>query len=452
MKELEVATASDGRGLPVVAIVGRPNVGKSSLVNRVLGRREAIVEEMPGVTRDRRSFVAEWAGRDFEIVDTGGLEPGAKGLEKLVGEQAEAAILAADVLVLVVDAVAGPNQDDLEVAERLRRSGKPALVAANKVDDGRDEPLAAAFYRMGLGDPHPVSALHGRGSGDLLDAIVRALPDERGAATDVWTNLAIVGRPNVGKSSLLNALVGENRSIVDAVPGTTRDPVDSYIQLADERRIRLIDTAGMRREVQLKDPLEYFSFLRSRGTVERADVVLLVVDISEGVTGHDQRIADEVVAAGRACVIVLNKWDLLGGDESDRKRLDRDVADRIRFLSWAPIVRTSALTKRGVDKVLPAVERSMESYRKRLTTSTVNRIVQNAQERRPHPRIGGRSARVLYAVQASVEPPTIVLFTTARLSTEYLRYLENRIREEEPFVGSPLRLHFRIRTRREVKG
>jgi GTP-binding protein len=443
-------TADLAQGLPVVAIVGRPNVGKSSLVNRILGRREAIVEEMPGVTRDRRSFVADWAGRSFEVIDTGGLEAGAKGLERLVGEQAEAAIAAADVLVLVVDAVAGPNQDDLEVADKLRRSGKPALVAANKVDDGRDEPLAASFFKLGLGEPHPISALHGRGSGDFLDAVVDLLPDEPGRNRDVWADLAIVGRPNVGKSSLLNSLLREQRSIVDAKPGTTRDPVDSYLALEDGRVMRIVDTAGMRREVQLKDPLEYFSFLRSRGVIERADVALLVIDISEGVTGHDQRIAEEVVATGRACVIVLNKWDLLTGDENDRRRLDRDVKERLRFLPWAPIVRTSALTRRGVDKAVPAVDRAVDAYRRRLPTATINRIVQAAQERRPHPRAGGRAARVLYAVQASVGPPTIVLFSTGRISTEYLRYLENRIREEEPFEGTPLRLQVRQRARREV--
>lgn len=441
-----------GEHLPVVAVVGRPNVGKSSLVNRILGRREAIVEEMPGVTRDRHGFNAEWAGRAFEIVDTGGLEPGAKGLERLVAEQAEAAIAGADVVLLVVDAVAGPNQDDLEVAERLRRSGKPALVAANKVDDTRDEPLAAAFYRLGLGDPHPVSALHGRGSGDLLDAIVEVLPEESGSGRDVWAKLAIVGRPNVGKSSLLNALLREERSIVDATPGTTRDPVDSFLNLEDGRVARIVDTAGMRREVQLKDRLEYFSFLRSRGAIERADVVLLVIDVAEGVTGHDQRIAEEVVESGRACVVVLNKWDLLSGDENDRRRLERDVGERLRFLPWASIVRTSAKTRRGVDKILPAVEGAVDAYRRRLPTAAINKLMQAAQERRPHPRTGGRATRVLYAVQARAAPPTIVLFSTGRLSTEYVRYLENRLREEEPFAGTPVRFQVRIRARRELQG
>ena len=438
------------RGLPVVAVVGRPNVGKSSLVNRILGRREAIVQETPGVTRDRRSFVAEWSGRSFEIFDTGGLEPGAEGLGARVAEQAQLAMEAADVVVLVTDVGSGPIEDDMLVAGSLRRAGKPAMVVVNKVDDPRDEPAAAEFFRLGLGEPRALSALHGRGSGDFLDALVDLLP-EPGAAPDTeWGAVAIIGRPNVGKSSLLNVLSKQERAIVDVSPGTTRDPVDSLVEV-DGRSLRIVDTAGMRREVQIKDEIEYFGWLRSRRTLSRVDAAILVVDVSEGVTGHDQRIADEVLRAGRACVVVLNKWDLLTGDEVDRARAERDVSDRLRFVPWAKVVRASARTGRGVERVFPAVFEAIASHRRRLPTAEVNRVIRRAQERRSHPRRGGRAARILYAVQAHSSPPTVVLFTSGRLDAAYVRYLERSLRHEEPFAGSPLRLEVRQRTRRKVE-
>jgi GTPase len=442
---------TETRGLPVVAVVGRPNVGKSSLVNRILGRREAIVQETPGVTRDRRAFEADWAGRRFEIIDTGGLEPGAEGLDARVVEQAQVAIEAADAVVLVVDAGIGPIEDDLLVADSLRKSGKPVIVAANKVDDPRDEPAASAFYRLGLGHPHALSALHGRASGDFLDALVALLPETPEQREQQWAAVAIVGRPNVGKSSLLNKLLSEERSIVDAVPGTTRDPVDSFIALDGDRTIRIVDTAGMRRQVQIRNEIEYFGFLRSRGTLRRVDAAILVVDISEGVTGHDQRIAQEILESGRACIVVLNKWDLLESDEADRKRLERDIREQLRFLPWATVVRTSALTARGVGGVLPAMAEAVESHRRRLPTAEVNRILQVAQEHRPHPRTAGRARRILYAVQARVSPPTVVLFATGRLEVSYLRYLENRLRKVEAFRGSPIRFEVRQRTRRKVE-
>jgi GTP-binding protein len=433
--------------LPVVAVVGRPNVGKSSFVNRVLGRREAIVQEAPGVTRDRRAFVAEWAGRNFEIFDTGGLEPGARGLEARAAEQAQVAIEAADVVVLVVDATAGVTQDDLEVAELLRRSGKPVLVVANKVDDPRDEPEAAAFHRLGLGVPVAMSALHGRGSGDALQALVELLPDVAAEPLADWAALAIVGRPNVGKSSLLNCLLGEDRSLVHEHPGTTRDPVDDLVELPGGRRLRLVDTAGMRRGTRIDDELEYFSYLRARRTLERVDAVVLVVDAGEGMTANDQRIAEQVVASGRACVVALNKWDLVPPSGPDRERFERDLRMRLRFMPWATVVRTVATRGRGVDRLLPAAEGAIESHRRRLPTAVVNRIVAEAQAATPHPRTGGRAVRVLYAVQAAVSPPTIVLFTTGRLEEGYQRYLERALRAHEPFPGSPLRLVVRVRAR-----
>jgi len=435
--------------LPIVAVVGRPNVGKSSLVNRVIGRRAAIVEATPGVTRDRQSFTAEWSGKRFELVDTGGLEPGQHGLDARVAEQAQVAMVLADVVVLVVDAQAGTTQDDLEVAEQLRRFDKPVLVVANKVDDPQDEPMAAAFHRLGLGEPLPLSALHGRGSGDFLDELIGALPEERGETDETWASVAIVGRPNVGKSSLLNRLLGEERSIVDAAPGTTRDPVDSLIALDDERVLRIVDTAGMRRQVKIDDPIEYFSFLRSRGTLTRADAAILVVDAAEAVTSHDQRLAEAITEAGRACVIALNKWDRIPGEGPDRDRFDHHVRQRLRFLTWAPIVRTSAVRGRGVNKLLPAVERALTSHRTRLPTSVVNRIVRDAQGARPHPRGRGRGTRILYALQAEVGPPTFVLFTTGRLEEAYLRYLEHRVRDAEAFEGTPLTFKVRLRSRHE---
>ena len=439
-------------GLPVVAVVGRPNVGKSSLVNRVLGRREAIVEATPGVTRDRHAFEADWGGRSFEIVDTGGLELGAKGLEQMVAEQAQVAIEAADVIVLVVDASVGPLQDDIVVADTLRGTSKPVIVVANKVDDPRDRSSAAAFYRLGLGDPIAVSALHGTGSGDFLDALARALPQEHRPSSGGWASIAIVGRPNVGKSSLLNALTNSRRSLVDAKPGTTRDPVDTYVRLNGDRTLRLVDTAGMRRQVRIDDPLEYFSLLRSRQTLTRVDAAILVVDAQEGATSHDQRIAEEIIEHGRACVVVLNKWDVVPSEESDRERLERDIARKLRFIEWAPRLRTSALTRRGIDRLFPEVERAVVSHRLRLATPEVNRIVREAQEDRPHPRTAGRAVRILYAVQARVAPPTFVLFATGRLETTYLRYVERRLRQEESFEGSPVAVVGRLRSRREVEG
>lgn len=421
------------------------------MINRILGRREAIVDETPGVTRDRHHLRAEWRGREFELVDTGGLEPGARGLERLVVEQAEVAIESADLIVLVVDAPAGPIEDDLVVAERLRRAAKPVIVAANKVDDPKDGSAAAAFFRLGLGEPHPISALHGTGSGDFLDEMIDLLPQPAVPPDGSWASLAIVGRPNVGKSSILNSLVKSRRALVDPAPGTTRDPVDSYLDLDGERRIRIVDTAGMRRLVKIEDPIEYFSFLRARRTLERSDVALLVIDVSEGVTGHDQRIAEEIVDSGTGCVVGLNKWDLVGSDPVDLARLRSETAEKLRFVSWARTVRTSATTGRGIDRLLPAVQAAVASHRHRLATAEVNRIVRDAQEARPHPRTAGKSVRILYAVQAQAAPPTVVLFSTGAIEPTYLRYLDRRIRSIHDFEGSPLRLRYRIRSRRKVE-
>ena len=356
-----------------------------------------------------------------------------------------------DVIVLVVDASVGPQADDLAVARMLRGAGKPVLLVANKVDAGEDEITASEFYALGLGDPIPVSALHGRGSGDFLDALLERLPEIEGETSDVWASIAIVGRPNVGKSSLLNALLGEERAIVDPTPGTTRDPVDSYLVTPEGQRVRVLDTAGMRRRVSIKEPLEYFSWLRSRRTLQRADVVLLVVDAAEGVTGPDQRIAEQIVDTGRACIIVLNKWDLVTTEETDRARVDRDIETSLRFLPWAKVQRTSALTGRGVDRLMDAITVAVGSHRRRLGTAEVNRIIAEAQQHRPAARSGGRSNRVLYAVQADIAPPRFILFSSHRLDESYVRFLEHRFRAVEPFEGTPIKLEVRRRSRRQVE-
>jgi GTP-binding protein len=296
-----------------------------------------------------------------------------------------------------------------------------------------------------------MSALHGRGSGDFLERLVKRLPVIPVEESGAWASLAIAGRPNVGKSSILNALLREERSIVDPVPGTTRDPVDSFLQVGD-RMLRIVDTAGMRRRVQIGESLEYYSWLRSRQAVRRADAVLLVVDMAEGVTSLDQRIAQDVVESGKACVIALNKWDLVPGEETDRARVERDIGERLRWLEWAKVVRTSALTRRSIDRILPAVVEAVGSHRRRLPTAAVNRIVSEAQARRPHPRSGHRAVRVLYAVQAATAPPEIILFATGSVSQGYLKYLEHRFREVEAFEGTPVKLRTRVRRRASEAG
>jgi GTP-binding protein len=352
----------------------------------------------------------------------------------------------------VGDSVSGVVQDDHDVAKILRKSDRPVIVVANKVDDPADAPAAAAFHRLGFDRVLPVSALHGTGSGDLLDAVIESLPAERSEASSEWGSVAIVGRPNVGKSSMLNAVSGEYRSIVDSRPGTTRDPVASTVEL-DDRTLRLVDTAGMRRQVRIEDPIEYFSWLRSRRTVERVDAVILVIDVSEGVTSHDQRLAEHIVEEGRACVMALNKWDLLPEEGVDRERLLDEVAHSLRFMDWALTVRTVATTGRGITKLLPAVVTALEAHRRRLSTSMVNRVLRDAQVERPHPRTSGKAVRILYGVQAQASPPTFVLFATGRLDAAYARFIEKRLRAADPegFAGSPIRLRVRQRSRHPVE-
>ncbi len=434
--------------LPVVAVVGRPNVGKSTLVNRVIGRREAIVQEQPGVTRDRKELEADWNGRDFLIVDTGGWLASTDALDAQVSRQAERAISAADVVVFVVDATVGVTEEDDRVAAVLRRSRRPVLVVANKVDSDNREVDAWALGRLGLGEPMPVSALHGRGSGDLLDAVVKALPADDSAgpagadgdrnATPAVPAVAIVGRPNVGKSTLFNRLIGDERSVVHDEPGTTRDTIDTVVE-TEHGPFRFVDTAGMRRKSRIEEGAEYYSLVRALQAIDSAQAALLMIDASEGVTHQDQRLAERIDAAGTAIVIVLNKWELLDADA--RAALTIDVADRLGFLGYAPVLKVSAKTGKGTHRILPALAEALEASGRRVPTRELNQVLQAAQAAQPAP-----NAKVLYATQGAVDPPTFTLFTNRTLPPSYLRYLERMIREHFAFGPTPLKMRVRRRT------
>lgn len=433
---------------PVLAVVGRPNVGKSTLVNRILGRREAVVEDVPGVTRDRVAYDATWSGRRFTVVDTGGWEPDASGLAARVAAQAETAVAAADAVLLVVDATVGPTDTDDAVARVLRRASKPVVLAANKVDDARGEPDAAALWSLGLGQPHPVSALHGRGSGDLLDAILEALPiappesDEPGGPRRV----ALLGKPNVGKSSLLNRLTGEERALVDAVAGTTRDPVDSLLEL-DGSIWRFVDTAGIRRRVRESSGAEYYSNLRTHGALEAAEVAVVLIDASEPLTEQDLRIISMVEESGRALVLAFNKWDLL--DEDRRTTLEREIDRQLKRVAWAPRVNVSARTGRAVDRLGPALRTALEGWETRVSTGRLNAWLGELVSATPPPVRGGRQPKILFATQADVRPPQFAIFTTGFLEAGYRRFLERRLREEFGFAGTPIHLSVRVRDRRQ---
>jgi GTP-binding protein len=430
--------------LPVVAVVGRPNVGKSTLVNRLLGRREAIVEEKPGVTRDRKVVEVEWNGRRFSVVDTGGWAARGGGIDEKVSLQAERAWREADVILVVVDASVGATAEDREIVARVRRTaGVPVLLVANKVDSGSREPEAWELVQLGLGDPVPVSALHGRRAGDLLDEVVRSLPEavEEEAPEPEGPKVpavAIVGRPNVGKSTLFNRLLGDERSVVHDMPGTTRDTIDTEVE-TELGRVRFLDTAGMRRKARIDEGTEYYSVVRALQAVDAADVALLVLDAGDGVTAQDQRLAERVDAAGSPIVVVLNKWDTL--DTEGRAAARASVGERLAFLPEAPVMPVSARSGKGVHKLLPALGAALETYQQRVPTRELNRLVQEAQSEHPSP--GGR---VLYATQGAAEPPTITLFATRPLPPTYLRYLERRIRERFGFGNAPLKLRVRRRS------
>jgi GTP-binding protein len=429
---------------PVVAIVGRPNVGKSTLVNRILGRREAIVEERPGVTRDRKVVEAEWNGIPFTLVDTGGWMVGGSALDDKVSRQAEKAVEDADLALFVVDVTVGITAEDEEVANWLRRRKTPVVVIANKVDGENREREIWEFLSLGLGDPIPISALHGRGSGDMLDDILSRLDVEyeepspfAESEDDGLMSVAIVGRPNVGKSTLFNRLAGAERSIVHDMPGTTRDAIDTVIE-TEEGPLRIVDTAGMRRKSRIDEGSEYFSLVRSLAAIDRADVAILLIDATEGITNQDQRLAERVDAAGCAIVIVLNKWELLNADQ--RAEITADVKNKLPFLGYSPTLKLSAKTGLGAHKLLPALHDAIEAYHRRVPTRELNLVIQGAQAAHPEPGV-----RILYATQGAADPPTFTLFTNRNIPAPYLRYLERKIREHFDFGATPLKLRVRRR-------
>ncbi len=434
--------------LPVLAVVGRPNVGKSTLVNRILGRREAVVEDVPGVTRDRVGYEADWAGRQFMVVDTGGWERDVRGMAARVAEQAEIAVELADAVLFVVDATVGATDTDEAVVKLLRRSGKPVVLAANKVDDARGEADAATLWSLGLGEPFPVSAVHGRGSGDLLDAVLAALPEVSEVGPDPQSGLrrvALLGRPNVGKSSLLNALAGSERVVVDSVAGTTRDPVDEVVEIGGTPW-RLVDTAGIRRKVHQSHGADFYASLRTRAALEKAEVAVVLLDSSEPLTEQDTRVVQMVVDSGRALVLAYNKWDLV--DEERRRYLEREFERDLVQVQWAPRINVSAKTRWHVDRLQRALETSLASWEQRIPTSRLNALLAEIVAAHPHPLRGGKQPRILFGTQAATRPPRFVLFTTGFIEAGYRRFVERKLREAFGFEGTPIEVSVRPREKR----
>jgi GTPase len=450
-----MADAEDGRRadspVPVLAVVGRPNVGKSTLVNRILGSRQAVVEDVPGVTRDRVTYDATWRGRAFTLVDTGGWEPSVEGTEALaarVAAQARVAVDAADAVLFVVDAVVGVTDADAVVAAVLRRSRKPVVLAANKVDDAPGEFEVHSLWSLGLGEPMSVSALHGRGSGDLLDAILNSLPEapqERDEPEGGPRRVALIGRPNVGKSSLLNKLAGEERVLVDSVAGTTRDPVDELIELGG-RTWRFVDTAGIRRRLHHVQGADYFAALRTERALERAEVAVVLVDASQPLAEQDLRIISMVIDAGRALIIAYNKWDLV--DAEQREFLDREIDRQLHNARWAPRVNISAKTGWHVDRLVPALELALDSWDTRVPTGRLNTWLTALIAATPPPMRGGRQPKILFATQSATRPPHFVLFTSGFLQAGYRRFIERKLREEFGFAGTPVHVTMRLREKR----
>jgi GTP-binding protein len=431
--------------LPLVAVVGRPNVGKSTLFNRIVGRREAIVEEKPGVTRDRKEVVAEWQAREFRLVDTGGWMPGGSSLDEKVSKQSEKAILEADVVLFVVDVTVGITEEDSRVAQILRRNGRPVLLVANKVDDTNRESAIWDLLGLGVGNPFPVSALHGRGTGDLLESLMLEFPpepevvvDEDEAEADKIFSVSIVGRPNVGKSTLFNRLIGDERSVVHDMPGTTRDAVDTIVETEDGP-IRFVDTAGMRRRSKVDESTEYYSLVRALQAIDRSDVAMLVIDATVGVTAQDQRLAERIDAAGCPVVVLLNKWELLDADARDD--VGYQISQRLHFIGESPVLKISALSGKGVHRLLPALSGTIEDYHRRVPTRKVNQVLRAAQAAQPGP----HGARVLYATQGATDPPTFTLFANKEIPPSYLRYLERSLREAFDMGATPIKMRVRKR-------
>ena len=427
-----------------VAIVGRPNVGKSTLVNRLAGRRTAIVEERPGVTRDRKVVEVDWLGRSFDVVDTGGWMPGGSELDAKVSRQAEAAMEDSDLVVFVVDGTTGVTEEDAQAAAVLRRKNKQVFLVVNKIDDPRREHMIWDFLELGLGTPYGLSALHGSGSADLLDALLAAIPEDEVVDDDVDERdsheiaVAIVGRPNVGKSTLFNRLTGGEHSIVHDMAGTTRDTIDTVVE-TEAGTIRFVDTAGMRRRAKVEDGTEYYSVVRALQAVDTADIAILVIDATEGVTAQDQRLAERVDASGCPVIVLLNKWDLT--DAERRIDLDYQVGSRLHFVGDSPVLSVSALSGKGVSRLYPALGAAIDAYETRIPTRKVNEVIRSAQQAQPAP----HGARVLYALQGASHPPTFTLFVNREIPRTYLRYLERQLQDAFDLGATPIKLRARPR-------
>ncbi|MDU3273995.1 ribosome biogenesis GTPase Der [Varibaculum cambriense] len=444
------AQMPDSGALPVLAVIGRPNVGKSTLVNRILGRRAAVVQDQPGVTRDRVRYQAQWAGKDFQLLDTGGWELGVKGLDQMVAAQAEASIQLADAVLFVTDAQVGATETDMQIARILQRCNKPVILVANKVDSERVEADAAALWSLGLGEPFPLSALHGRGSGDLLDKAIGMLPEEsqysRTLPEGSPGRVALIGRPNVGKSSLLNALAGSQRVVVNELAGTTRDPVDEVIEIAGVPWT-FVDTAGIRRRMLKSRGADFYASLRTQAAIEEADVAMVLLDASQPLASADIRIIEDVISAGRALVLVNNKWDLL--DEERRHDLEREWDLQLSHVDWAPRINLSAKTAWHTNRIQGALAQALAGWNTRITTSELNTFLGRLVAEHPHPVRGGKQPRIMFATQVSAAPPRFVLFTTGFLDPSYRRFIEHRLREEYGFIGSPIQISVRVRERRK---
>lgn len=435
-------------GKPVVAIVGRPNVGKSTLFNRLAGMRKAIVEDIPGITRDRIYEKSEWDGREFIIIDTGGLRNNDEDVfASDVRKQAEIAIEEADVIILVVDSRAGLTYEDSMVGEILRKSDKPVVLAANKVEHFENQTNYYEFYNLGLGEPIPVSAAHGMNVNDLLDAVVVNFPPQEDEEQDsLSTRIAVVGRPNVGKSSLVNAILGEERTIVSDIPGTTRDAIDTPFQFGENQYI-LVDTAGIRKKSRIKESIERYSVVRALKAVERADVALMIIDATEGVTEQDQRIAGFINEEGKAIILVVNKWDLVNKDDKTMLVFDKAIREELKFLAYAPILYVSALTGKRVPKILELVDFVAEQHHRKISTADLNKIINEAMLLNPPPGAGKKKLKVYYSTQIKTGPPTFVMFANdpELMHFSYQRYLENNLRQTFGFEGSPIRIYVRRR-------